>query len=74
MSQSKMFFIFIIGIIFGVYLAQEHAKLPNVKAILTTIFETIQMKKQTSPPSQSSTSVPDNQTASDDKTPSEKKD
>lgn len=68
-----MFFIFIIGIIFGVYLAQEYANLPNVKPIITNFFEKIQMKKQKVPPSQSSTSVPDNKTTSDDKTPSEKK-
>jgi hypothetical protein len=73
-----MFFIFIIGIIFGVYLAQEYATLPHVKAIITNLFEKMQMKNQKLPPSQSSTSVPDtsvpdNTTTSDDKTPSAKK-
>lgn len=68
-----MFFIFIIGIIVGVYLAQEYANMPHVKPILTNLFEKIQMKNQKLPPSQSSTSVPDNKSTSDDKTPSEKK-
>lgn len=63
-----MLFIFIIGLITGIYLAQEYSSIPKVKPIVMSFVEKIKNKgTDNSTSSHSSTNV------DDDKSTSEKK-